>query len=461
MGDAEELLLGELRELLEAKKFNEAVARVSGMHHADLARLISNMSRANAEALFVAFRAPIAAQVLAELDDTLCEDLLEDVGPGRLARLLNLLDSDDATDVMGRLPEGMGSLVLPRLENAEIIEGLMEYDEETAGGIMAKELVAVLPTWTVAQATEEVRRNRKTVEELFVIFVVDHEGRLEGYVSMKRLLLSSSDALIGEVMNSQFLAVTPEIDQEEVARVMERYDLVSLPVIDDSYHLLGRVTVDDAMQIIREEAEEDYQRLSGITGDEEPTDSIGRITRGRLPWLFLGMIGAALAGTVIGYFEETIRQVSILAAFIPVVMALAGNAGIQSSAIVVQGLASGDVWSSNIIRRLAKEVVVAIINGTALAVAIALVVILIFFVGANWGMELSDVRPVRLAATAGLSCFIVILIAASLGTSIPLVLDRLQIDPAIATGPFITTSSDIISLVVFFLLATSFYLPFI
>jgi len=456
LGEAEAVFVGELGDLMDSGQREEVLARVSEMHHADLARVISNMSRAHAEALFVELKAPLAAGVLAELDDALCEDLLEDVGPGRITRLLNLLDSDDAADIMARLPEGMASLVLPRLEDSEAIKGLMAYGEETAGGIMAKELVAVSPTWTVSQATEEVRRNRETVEELYVIFVVDAERRLQGFVSIKRLLLSASDALIGEVMNSEVHSVTTDVDQEEVVRIMERYDLISLAVVDEKYRLMGRVTIDDAVDIIREEAEEDYQRLSGITGDEEPTDTIGRITRGRLPWLLLGMLGAALAGTVIGYFEETIRQVSILAAFIPIVMALAGNAGIQSSAIVVQGLASGDVWSANIMRRLGKEVVVATINGTALALAIAVIVVLIFAVGADF---MAQVQPMRLAITAGLACFIVILIAASIGTTIPLVLDRLGIDPALATGPFITTSSDIISLVVFFLLATSFYLP--
>ncbi len=448
-------------DLIDAGRLNAALARVASLHHADLARVISNLPRANAERLFVVLDAPLAAQVLAELDDALSEDLLEDVGPERLKRLLNALDSDDAADVMGRLPEEMALRVLPLLEAAEAIEGLMAYHEETAGGIMAKELVAVPPDWTVSQATEEVRRNRKTVEELYVIFVVDDGGRLNGFVSIKRLLLSPSNARIGDVMNEDVLSVTTDIDQEEVVRIMERYDLTSLAVVDDGHRLVGRVTIDDAIDVIREEAEEDYRRLSGITGDEEPSDTVGRITRGRLPWLLLGLVGAALAGSVIGVFEETIRRVSILAAFIPVVMAMAGNAGIQSSAIVVQGLASGDLWSTNIMRRLGKEVLVAVINGVALALAIMAVVILIFVAAADLLPESSVGQPVRLAITAGLSLFIVILIAAAIGTTIPLLLDRFGIDPALATGPFITTSNDIIGLVVFFVLATTLYLPFL
>ena len=454
-------LVEELGDLLDFGRVDAALARVAGLHHADVARAISNLSRADAEKLFVALPAPAAAAVLSELDDELCEDLLEDVGPERLKLLLDALDSDDAADVMARVLPGMAARVLPLLERGESIAKLMAYGEETAGGIMATELVAVPPSWTVSQATEEVRRNSRTVEELYKIFVVDDDRRLQGFVSIKRLLLSPSDALIGTVMNQAVLSVTPGIDQEEVVRIMERYDLISLAVVDEEKRLLGRVTIDDAIDVIREEAEEDYQRLSGITGDEEPSDTVGRITRGRLPWLLLGMVGAAFAGSVIGVFEETIRQVSILAAFIPVVMAMAGNAGIQSSAIVVQGLASGDMWSTNILRRLGKEVAVAVINGLALAVAIMAAVGLVFVAGADLLGLSGGVNAGRLAMTAGLSLFIVILIAAAIGTTIPLLLDRTGIDPALATGPFITTSNDIIGLVVFFLLATVFYLPFV
>ena len=454
-------LVDEVADLLDAGQQHVATARVATLHHADIARVISNLPRKDAEVLFVSLESGLAAEVLAELDDALCEDLLEDVGPDRLKRLLNSLDSDDAADVMARLPEGMADQVLPQLEDAASIEGLLAYGEETAGGIMAKELVAVPPEWTVAQATEEVRRNRETVEELYVIFVVDDGECLLGFVSMKQLLLSPAESKIGDVMNDQVHSVATGVDQEEVVRVMERYDLISLAVVDEARRLVGRVTIDDAIDVIREEAEEDYQRLSGITRDEEPSDTVGRITRGRLPWLLLGMLGAAFAGTVIGAFEETIQQVSILAAFIPVVMAMAGNAGIQSSAIVVQGLASGDVWSTNILRRLGKEVIVASINGLALAAAIIVVVLLIFETEFAL-LPLGAVsEPSRLALTAGLSLFLVILIAAAIGTTIPLLLDRLGIDPALATGPFITTSNDIIGLVVFFVLATILYLPFV
>ena len=453
----------ELTNILAAGGRAAALLRVKDLHPADLARVISHLPRDHAETLFFGLPASVGADVLSDLDDAFCAELLEDVGPERLTRLLDELDTDDAADVLARLEEEVVAHVLPSLADAVAIKALLAYDEETAGGIMATEFVAVPPDWSVAEATEEVRRNAETVEEIFVIFVVDKAGRLEGFVSLKRLLLSPAEALIGSIVKPDVLSVTTDIDQEEVARIMERYDLVSLAVVNDDHSLVGRITIDDAIDVIREEAEEDYQRLSGITGDEDPTDSVTRIMRGRLPWLFLGMVGAAFAGSVIGVFEETIQRVSILAAFIPVVMAMAGNAGIQSSAIMVQGLASGGVWSTNMMRRLGKEIVVACVNGLALALAIVLLVVLVFVAGAEFMPEVVRLveAPVRLAITAGLSLFIVILLAAATGTTIPLILDRLGIDPALATGPFITTSNDIIGLLVFFVLATLLYLPFV
>lgn len=461
--EVDEQLVDDISALLDTGQRGMVLNLVADLHPADLARLISHLPRDEAEQLFDWLPADLGGDVLADLDDAFRADLLEEAEPERLTELIDELDTDDAADVLADLDDEVASQVLPELEDAEDIRELLAYDEETAGGIMASELVAVPPSWTVAEATEEVRRNAETVEEIFVIFVVDEAERLEGFVSLKRLLLSPSHALIGDVMKREVLSVTTEIDQEEVVRIMGRYDLVSLAVVDADHRLVGRITIDDAMDVIREEAEEDIQRMSGITGDEEPTDSVLRITRGRLPWLLLGMIGAGFAGSVIGAFEETINKVSILAAFIPVVMAMAGNAGIQSSAIIVQGLASGDVWSSDMMRRLGKEVVVAVVNGVALALAIAVFVFVVFVGLAQLFPDVvrPAAEPIRLAATAGLSLFVVILLAATIGTTIPLFLDRFGVDPALATGPFITTSNDIIGLIVFFVLATLLYLPYV
>ena len=452
-----------VEEQLGAGNLSDVVDLVRELHPADIARLVTELGREDAASLTLALPTITGAQVLSELDETFCAELLAATPTKRVTSLLNELESDDAADVLGQLDETVRQRVLRVLEDSEAVRGLLAYDEDTAGGIMAAEVVTVLANWTVAEATEEIRRNAEDTQDLYVVFVIDSSKHLQGFVTIRRLLLSPAEAIIGDIMRTDVRYVTTDVDQEEVARTMERYDLVSLAVVDDDQRLVGHVAIDDAMDVIREEAEEDYQRLSGITGDEEPTDSVFRITRGRLPWLFLGMIGAVFAGSVIGVYEENIRRASVLAAFIPVVMAMAGNAGIQSSAIIVQGLASGEVWSANMIRRLGKELLVAIVNGLALAMMMLVVVLLLFGWAATvWSSVVMPApEPMRLAVTAGLSLFAVIVLAAVIGVATPLMLDRIGVDPALATGPFITTSNDIIGLIVFFMLAATLYLPFV
>lgn len=461
--EIDEQLVDDLAALLESGQRGMVLNLVADLHPSDLARMIIRLPKDEAKQFFHWLPTEVGGEVLAELDDTFRADLLEEVQPARITELIDELDTDEAADVLADLPEEVARQVLPGLEDADDVRELLGYEEDTAGGIMATEYVAVPGSWTVAEATEEVRRNAETVEEIFAVFVVDDKEKLLGVATLKRLLLSPSDALMETIMDPEVVSVTTEVDQEEVARIMERYDLVSLPVVDADGCLMGRITIDDVVDVIREEAEEDIQRMSGISGDEEPTDSVFRITKGRLPWLLLGMMGAGLAGSVIGSFEGAIDAVPVLAAFIPVVMSMAGNAGIQSSAIIVQGLASGDVWSSDMMRRLGKETVVAAINGVALALVISVFVVVVFvFLGDIFPGIVNPVAyPIRLALTAGLSLFIVILLATCIGTTIPLLLHRFEIDPALATGPFITTSNDIIGLVIFFALATLLYLPYV
>ena len=270
---------------------------------------------------------------------------------------------------------------------------------------------------------------------------------------MKKLLLSRASAMIGDIMNEDVISVPTSMDQEDVARLMERYDLVAMPVVDPDGCLVGRITIDDIVDVIRDEAEEDIQRMSGVAGGEETTDSVLRISRGRLPWLLAGLAGASLAALVIISFEESLAAASILAGFIPIVMATAGNAGIQSSAIAVQGLASGDIWASDIKRRLGKELSVALLNGVASSIVLGLGILLL---GVLFAERVGN--PTQLAYTAATALLIVIVIATTIGAMTPLLLDKMGIDPAIATGPFITTSNDILGILVFFLLADWLYL---
>ncbi len=461
--ELDEVIAQEVELRLEENDFAAALDLLQQLHPADIARLVTELGRDHAASLTLALPTITGANVLAELDEAFCADLLSEVSTERITALLNELESDDAADVLSNLDETVRQRVLRVLEDRESVKGLLEYGEETAGGIMATEVVSAIANWTVAEATEEIRRNAENTQDLYVVFVIDEAKKLKGFVTIRRLLLSPSDAVIGDVMRTDIRYVTAEVDQEEVVRIMERYDLVSLAVVDDNRRLIGHVTIDDAVDVIREEAEEDYLRLSGITGDEDQTDTVFSITRGRLPWLLLGMVGAVFAGSVIGVYEENIRRASVLAAFIPVVMAMAGNAGIQSSAIIVQGLASGEVWSVNMLRRMGKEVYVAIANGLALAAVMIVAVLVVFgWMASIWpSFVIQAPDPWRLAATAGLSLFVVVILAAVIGATIPLMLDRIGVDPALATGPFITTSNDIIGLLVFFMLAAVLYLPFI
>ena len=269
---------------------------------------------------------------------------------------------------------------------------------------------------------------------------------------LKSLLLSQPDVLINDIMLTEIISVSTHEDQEEVARIMERYNLLALPVIDGQGCLAGQVTIDDVVDVIRDEAEEDIQRMSGLSDDEETTDSVWLMVKNRLPWLLGGLGGAGLAAMVVSSFEESLQQAVILAGFIPIIMSTAGNVGIQSSAVAVQGLASGDIMVGNISSRLRKEISVALLNGIAAATVVALFILALSLIT-------SIHEPARLALTAGLSLITVILLAATIGATVPLILNHLGVDPALATGPFITISNDILGVLIFFQLATVLYLP--
>ncbi len=421
---------------------------LADLYPADVAQILEHLPGDYPKTVFQLLPVEIGGDVLPELEDDFRAQILGETRPLRIAALLDEMDTDDAADVIADLPENVVEKVLPKLEDSEDVGDLLAYDEDSAGGIMGTELVVVPHTWSVADVTEEVRRNAEQVEPIYAVFVQDESNRLIGAVSLKRLLLSPAGAPIQSVIDTDNIAVRTNVDQEKVARVMEKYDMVSLPVVDDRDRVIGRITIDDVVDVIREEAEEDIQRMSGVAGNEGATDSAIQISRGRLPWLFAGMIGAGLSAYVIWMFEDSLRQAVVLASFIPIVMATAGNAGIQSSAIAVQGLASGDVWSSDVLKRFAKELIVSIINGFVLAAILGLVVMAIP------GDEFST----HLAITAGLTMVVVVILATTIGATVPLLLHRFGVDPAIATGPFITTTNDILGIIIFFVLATLIYL---
>lgn len=445
--EVDEQLVADIATLIRSDQQAMVMNVVTDLYSADLAVLMRHLAPDERWRLFEWLSTERASEVIPEIDPSIRTDLIERLDQQRATSLIDELNTDDAVDVLNELPTELTNRLLPGLEDARDIRDLLAYEADTAGGIMGTELVAVPQDWTVAEATEEVRRHADLVEPIYSVFVVDSEHNLVGTVSLKNLLLTPAGVKVAQVMDGDVLSVTPDLDQEEVARIMERYDLVSLPVVDQDGRLVGRITIDDVVDVILEEAEEDLQLMHGISADEEPTDSVFEISRGRLPWLLVGLTGAALSGLVIGSFEEGLEQAVVLATFIPIVTAMGGNAAVQAAAIAVQGLSSGDFWLGDAFKRMAKETLVALLNGTVLGITVGVVV---------WLIGLGDIP--RLALTVGLTMFTVILLATANGALVPFLLKRLGIDPASAMGPFVTTLNDIVGLTVYFLIASALYL---
>jgi magnesium transporter len=453
--DVDADLVSNLTDIIDAEQRSLATGAVADLHPADLASVMHRLSADASHQLFSWLPADQAAEVLPELDDDYRSGLLEAQGAERVSELIGALDTDDAADVLANLHPILLEKVLPDLEDEEEIRGLLEYHEESAGGLMEADYVTILPHQTVAEATEEVRRLAEDVDPIYAVFAVDEREVLVGIVRLKTLLLSRNSALVSAIMETDFDTVGPHTDQEDVARLMERRDLSVLPVVNDQGQLLGRITIDDVVDVIREEAEEDMQRMSGLASDEELTSSVWSICRGRLVWLVVGLVGAFLSALVINQFEGVLEQAVVLAMFIPVVTAMAGNAGMQSSAIAVQGLATGELWTSDLSRRLGKELIVALLNGIPLSLSVCGIVFMLYQFGI---FSLDQAAAIRLALTVGLALFTVIVLAATIGASVPILLDRIGIDPALATGPFVTTSNDILGLVVYFTIAILIFL---
>ena len=347
--EVDEELVDNVAALIEDGQQGMVLNLTADLHPADLARLLAHLDPDEARTLFGWLPNEAAGAVLPELETARRSDLLDELGVAALAGLIDEISTDDAADVLGDMSDELAARVLPQLEDAAEVRHLMGYADDTAGGLMDARYVAVPEGATVDEATEIVRGCAEEVDPVYVVFVTDEARRFLGTVSLMRLLLARGAAPVRELMQTDAVSVTADVDQEEVARIMERYDLAALPVLTPDGRLLGRITIDDVVDVIREEAEEDLQRASGITGEEEVSSTVFQISKGRLVWLLLGLVGAFASGLVIKGFEGSLERATVLAVFIPVVMAMAGNAGIQSSAISVQGLVSGDIWGSDLL----------------------------------------------------------------------------------------------------------------
>lgn len=410
------------------------------LHYADIAEIMDNLTVDGAKAIYFNLSEDTQADVLMELEEDIRDRFLNSLSSKEMADQLENLDSDDAADILGELSEEKIQEVISQMEDdeaAEDIVDLLNYAEDTAGGLMQKEFIQARLDWPVNRCLVELRRQAEDVEQVYTIYVVDDLNKLVGLLSLKRLLFADPKTKIRDLYSAKnVLSLKTNDSSEEVARVMEKYDLVAIPVVDLQGKLVGRVTIDDVVDLIKEEADKDFQLASGISEKIESNSTVWRISRARLPWLFIGMLGGVLGAQVISGFEGGISQVPALAFFIPLITAMGGNVGVQSSAIVVQSLAKGNDLFGTIGTRLAKETTVALLNGLMLATLVY--GIAYFFGNSQLGMVVS------------ISLFIVILFAAIFGTLIPLVLDRYHIDPALATGPFVTTLNDVLGLFIYF-----------
>ncbi|HCC72121.1 MAG TPA: magnesium transporter [Bacteroidales bacterium] len=438
----------ELRVAIKENDEKKALEMITDFHAADIAELYDDISIEEARYLYLLLDGERASDVLAELDEDDRERFLK-VLPGEVIaqKFIDNMDSDDAADVIGDLSEEKKQdilLHLDDLEQAGDIVDLLSYDENTAGGLMAKELIKVNENWTILTCLKELANQADEVDEVYYMYVIDNSNKLKGIVSLKKMLLSNNATTVKTIIEDDIISVKTSTPAEEVAQVMNKYDLVAIPVIDSIGRLVGRITIDDIVDFIREEAERDYQMASGLVDEIEVKDKVLHITRVRLPWLLIGLVGGILGALVLGKFESNLKVYPEMAFFIPLIAAMGGNVGIQSSAIIVQSLANNTLKGESTIKRLLKEFTVALFNGLILA---ALIFVYNFFVSDSFALTLT-------VSTALLS---VIIFAALFGTFIPLILDRFRVDAALATGPFITTMNDIIGLLIYMLIGRMLY----
>ena len=412
------------------------------LHFADIAELLEELNSKQATFLIKSLKSEITSEALMELDEDDREKILNRLSPIEIAKEIEEMDTDDAADVVAELDDHIQKKVIEKIEDEEhasdIVE-LLTYEENTAGALMAKELVKVKETWTVAGCMREMRRQAENVTRVHSIYVTDKDDKLKGRLSLKDLLTASAKTHISDVYIPKVDYVSVHAKDEEVAKIMQKYDLEAIPVVDQEGVLVGRITIDDIIDFFKEEAEKDYQLAAGISQDVEADDNIYQLTKARLPWLILGLLGGLGSVYILQGFDEALSNYPILFFFTPLIAAMAGNVGVQSSAIIVQGLANGVVKGS-MFNRLLKEVGLALINGSILG-------ILVVLFGALVDQEFI------VSFTIALSMLSVIIIASLIGTFVPIILDRKGIDPAIATGPFITTSNDIFGIFLFFYIA--------
>jgi len=440
--------LENIKLLLASQKTDLLIAALDELYPADIAEVIDELDTDEAKGLISILSTEEGAEVLRELDEDTRIQFLQSFSPKEIAdNFIDNLDTDDAADILAELPEDKKNDIIHLLkdkEQASDIKELMAYDEDTAGGLMAKELIKVNINWNVLTCIREMKKQAEEVSHVYSVYVVDDEGKLKGILSLKKLLLVTTSTKVEEIYNDDVISVRAKMAAEEVGGIMKKYDLVVLPVLNDDGKLIGRITIDDVVDVIREEADKDYQLMSGISENIDSSDSLPLILRARLPWLLIALFGGIIGSQIISIYEPQIMVHPEMAFFMPLIAAMGGNVGVQSSALIVQGLANNTLQMSGIVWKLGKELLVGLLNGLACS-------------GVLLGYNLIFNDSLALSFTVSIALLSVIIFAAIFGTFVPLVLEKYKIDPALATGPFITTSNDIIGLFIYFMIGRLMY----
>ena len=430
-----------IEELVEGRRSEELKERLAELHPADIAELCDDMSLEDARYVYHLLEGEEAADVLIEMDEDARNELLEDLPSETIAKkFVDFMDTDDAVDIIRDMDEDKQEEVLAHIEDIEQagdIVDLLKYDEDTAGGIMGTEMVIVNENWSMPDCLREMRLQAEDRDEIYNVYVVDDEDRLQGVFPLKKMITNPSVSKVKHVMDKDLISIHVDTPVEEVVQLIEKYNLVSVPVIDSIGRLVGQITVDDVMDEMRELAERDYQLASGLSQDVESDDSVFKQTRARLPWLLIGMVGGLGTSAILGIFDSVFAAYPAMALFIPLIGGTGGNVGTQASAIVVQGLANNSLDISNTGRQIMKESLVSLVNAAIISLAV---------LGYNW-WRYGVASPVTYSVS--LSLFCVVMFAALFGTFVPMTLEKLKIDPAIATGPFISITNDIIGMLIY------------
>lgn len=440
-------LIDQLKDIIKDDRREDAVEALRDLHPADIAELFQDLDLEESEYLYRLLDEETAADVLMELDEDDRRKLLSDMPAEEIAKQIDHLDTDDAVDLIQTLDADERDEILSHIDDVEqagdIID-LLKYDEDTAGGLMGTEMIVVNENWSMPETIKQMRMQAEDMDEIYYVYVVDNDSKLKGVLPLKELITHPSVSKIKHVMETDPVSVKAETPIDDVALDFEKYDLVAMPVVDSIGRLLGRITVDDVMDQVRESSERDYQLASGISSDVDADDSIFAQVKARIPWLLIGIASGILSSLILGNFETQLHAVTALALFIPIIGGTGGNVGVQSSAIVVQGLANGSLEIKEFASQLGKEVLIGLLNASIIA-SVILVYNLIML-------------PKDLAVTlsVAVSLFAVVMFASILGTVIPLTLEKLKINPALATGPFIQISNDIVGLIIYVNIATAF-----